>query len=235
MVMVSTDNKIKRSNRMLHWLILVSLFIHIPIYLHMNGMLSTKVLHYIDLTVKKVEESSSRAIPRPPSLFKNKGKPGRQKASRLTPVPVPENNKMFKENVLPVTSDIAAGSVGPLPGGSNLMLGSGFGNSFGEGTGGGGSGSKDGYLEMVRLKVKRNNKFPEEAKKKQRGGVVSVSFVINLDGTIRDLMIIKPSPFDELNKQALQAVRDSAPFQKPPAYIFKEDIPLIIDVHYDLI
>lgn len=235
MIMVSTDKNKKHSNRMLRWLILASFFIHIPVFLHMNGLLSTKVLDYIDLTVQKVKESSSRAIPRPPSLFKNKGKPGRQKASRLTPVPVPENNKMFKENVLPVKSDIAAGSIGTLPGGSNLTAGSGFGHSFGEGTVDGGSGSKDDYLEMVRLKVKRNNRFPEEAQKKQRGGVVSVSFVINLDGTIRDLMLIKPSPFDELNKQALQAVRDSSPFKKPPAYIFKEDIPLIINVYFDLI
>ncbi len=235
MAMVSTEDNIKSSNQMLRWLILASFFIHIPIFMHMNGLLSTKILDYIDLSIKKFEESSDRAIPRPPHLFKNKGKPGSQRASRLIPVPVPESNKLFKENVLPVESDIAAGSAGSLSGGSNLASGSGFGTSIGEGTGGGGSGSKDGYLEMVRLKVKRNNKFPEEAKKKQRGSIVTVSFVIKLDGTIRDLMIIKPSPFDEFNDQALKAVRDSSPFLKPPAYIFKEDVPIIIDIHFDLI
>ena len=224
----------KSPNHLLKALTLVSLGIHILLFLHISGIYKSKVIKYIELDLKE-EESSNRAIPRPPHLFKKDGKPGRQKATRLTPVPTPESSKEYKANVLPVKSLLSAGAVGLMQGGSNLMAGAGYGSSLSDGNGGGGSGSKDGYLEMIRLKVENNNRFPPEAKKERRGGIVTVSFIINLaDGTIRDLMIVTPSPFEDLNEQALLAVRGSAPFLKPPAYLFKEDVSIIVDIHFNL-
>lgn len=60
----------------------------------------------------------------------------------------------------------------------------------------------EGYLEMVRWRIERNNKFTREAALKRRGGVVLIKFVINLDGTISNLQILKPSSMEVLNRQA---------------------------------
>ena len=225
----------KDTNQLLRWLILASLLFHIPIYLHMNGLLTTEVLHYIDLTIRKTEDTSSRKILRPPLLFKNKSKPGKVETNLMKPVQIPENNQPFSTNNNPIQAKLSDAGTEPFSGAKNIKIGSGIGNSTsGLGESGGGTSTKDGYMEMVRLKIERNNKIPPEAIRRRRGGVVTLQFVINLDGTIRDLKIIKPSPMEVLNRQALKAVRDSAPFIKPPSYIFKEDIPMILDVHFDL-
>ena len=66
-------------------------------------------------------------------------------------------------------------------------------------------------------------------------GKVILSFVINLEGVIRDLKIVKPSPHEVLNQAALQAVRDCNPFMKPPPRLFKEDILIELDVNFELL
>ena len=238
----------KDTNPLLRWLILVSLLIHIPIYLHMNGLLTTKILDYIDLTINNAEDSSGPKILRPPILFKEKNNPGKAKASFMTPVHVPENNQLYKSGTESINARVSNTGTVPYPGtnkinftpgigrsSSEMEFGSGVGlSSSGLGAGVGNALTKEGYLEMVRRKIERNNKFPPEAAEKAKGGVVVVQFVINLDGTISDLKILKPSHLEALNRQALQAVRDSAPFIKPPSYIFKEPILIPLNVYFNV-
>lgn len=208
---MSPRTVLKKETKLLHWLILVSLLIHIPIYLYMNGLLDTDMLHYIDLTIRKGEDSSSRKMLRPPLVSKNEGKSGKVRAILMTPAQIPDNTLRFTDNsVMDNSSSTGIGS------------GTGFSSS---GSGGGGSiVTREDYIEMVRLKIERNTRFPPGDIQKRRGGVVTVQFVINLDGTIRDLKILKPSPIEGLNRQALHAVRDSAPFMKPPPYLYKEPV-----------
>ena len=241
---MSSPDAPKKDSNLLRWLILVSLLIHIPIFLHMNGLLTTEVLEYIDLTIRKGDESSDRKMLRPPPIFKNKGKPDKAKATLMTPVQLPENSQFYNDGAESIKGRLSNAGTVPLPGANKMSFGSGtekfsfkeIGNGAGLSSSGlGGSGgalTKEEYIEMVRLKVERNNRFPMEAKK--RGGVVTVQFVINLDGTLRNLIILKPSPVEALNIQALKAVRDSAPFRKPPPYIFKKPILIPMDVFFNV-
>jgi TonB family protein len=241
---MSSTTSPKNASKLLRWLILVSLIIHIPIYLHVNGLLTTEVLHYIDLTVRRGEDSSSRKIMRPPPIIKDENKSGKAIPDMATPIQVPERNNSYIEGDTPISEHISNAGVVPLPGINKMNLtseiddstlpsiGSSAGlSSVGLGTDGGAL-TREQYIEMVRRKVERMNQFPDE--QKRTSGVVTVQFLINLDGTIDDLQIWVPSPIEAFNQHALKAVRDSAPFMKPPPSLYSNPVPVKFNVFYNL-
>jgi protein TonB len=87
---------------------------------------------------------------------------------------------------------------------------------------------------MVRLKIERNKKYPEEARSRQIEGRVTVKFVIMPEGGIRDAAIVKSSSQKALDMAALQAVQNASPFPRPPARFFKGPVPLTVTVVFEL-
>jgi protein TonB len=57
--------------------------------------------------------------------------------------------------------------------------------------------------------------YPSQAKRTGVQGVVEVSFVINMDGSISDTAVRKSSGNKLLDDEALRAVRSASPFRKP--------------------
>jgi protein TonB len=161
------------------------------------------------LTFQEDQKPFSRAIPRPPQLPKAEEKSPDAKRFQMTPVQLPDINKM---NIDPGNIRISAG----LKGGVGLP-------------------TKQDYYEMVRLRIEREKKYPNEAQSLHKEGKVVLNFVINLEGFVRDLTIVKPCPHKPLNEAALQAVRNSVPFPKPPPRIFKDDIPIELSVTFELL
>jgi protein TonB len=204
--MVLTDYDRRGPNRLLQAMILVSLGIHTLVFMHITGIYRSRALHFIELTLQEDQKPFSRAIPRPPKLPKAEEKPA---TFQMTPMPLPDVHQM---NIDPGNIRISPG----LAGGVGLPT------------------EKD-YYEMVRLRIEREKKYPEEAASMHKEGKVVLSFVINLDGFVRDLTIVKPCPHEVLNEAALQAVRDSNPFSRPPPRIFKDDIPFELTVTFELL
>ena len=58
--------------------------------------------------------------------------------------------------------------------------------------------------------------------------------MIAKNGRISDLKIVKPARHNSLNKAALKAVRDSAPFSVPPSNLFKESLKIEITILFEL-
>ncbi|MBN2443897.1 MAG: hypothetical protein JXJ04_21220, partial [Spirochaetales bacterium] len=87
--------KHKDNNQLLRLLIVVSFLFHIPLYLHMNGLLTTDVLEYIDLSIRKTEDTSGRRMLHPPRILKNRAKADRIKSSLITPERVSVNSKLY--------------------------------------------------------------------------------------------------------------------------------------------
>ncbi len=90
------------------------------------------------------------------------------------------------------------------------------------------------YLEMVRLKIERHKKYPEEARTRRIEGRVTVKFVITPEGEIKDTAVVKSSSRKALDAAALQAVQNASPFPRPPARFFKGPVPLTITVVFEL-
>jgi protein TonB len=207
--MASTYYDRKSPNRLLQGMILVSLGIHALVFMHITDIYRSKALQYIELTVQADQKPFSRTIPRPPQLPKAEIEPKKPKAFQMKSIQLPDVNQIKID-----------------PG--DILISSSL-------TEGGGLPTKQDYYEMVRLKIDRQKKYPEEAASMHKEGKVILSFVISLEGVIRDLKIVKPSPHELLNQAALQAVRDSNPFLRPPPRLFKDDVLIELDVTFDLI
>ena len=208
--MSSTYYPGKGSNKLLRWLIIVSIVIHIPMYLYMNGLLTSKVFQYIDLSLREIKKPFGRGIPRPPVLPKKQTeKDSKIKIQQAEPIELPDISNM---NVTQGEDNMGLGVMEGVSG-------------FAEG---------EDYKEMVLRKIDREKKYPSSSDGKYNEATVSLSFIINPDGTIRDLKIVKSCPYPELNKAALQAVRDSAPFPRPPSNIYKDGVEVPLNLNFEL-
>lgn len=90
------------------------------------------------------------------------------------------------------------------------------------------------YLEIVKLKIEKNKKYPEDAKSSHVEGVVSLKFTITPDGNIKNSEIAKSSRNKILDEAAMKALKDAAPFPKPPVKFFKGEVPLQISINFEL-
>jgi len=111
-----------------------------------------------------------------------------------------------------------------------------------EGTGtGAGVGNPDGgkesakakYLKehfaYIRDKILKNISYPDSARRMGWQGKVLLSFIITADGSVREFKIIQSSGFTILDKSAIETVKDTAPFPKPPG-----EAQLVIPIIYRL-
>ncbi len=94
--------------------------------------------------------------------------------------------------------------------------------------------TSNSYLEMVKLKIERQKKYPDIARTRQIEGYVTIRFVITPEGDIKGTRIVKTSGHNHLDEAALMAVQNSAPFPKPPKQFFKGEIKLAITVVFEL-
>lgn len=209
--MSSTYYLDRGSNRLLRWLIIVSIVIHIPMYLYMNGLLTSKMFQYIDLSLREIKKPFGRGIPRPPVLPKKQTKKDSKiKIQQAAPIELPDISNM---NITQGEDNMVSGVMEGVSG-------------FVEG---------EDYKEMVLRKIEHEKKYPLSTDGTYKEAMVSLSFIINPDGTIRNLKIVKPCPYAELNRAALQAVRDSVPFPRPPSNIFKGGVEVPLNLNFELL
>jgi len=90
------------------------------------------------------------------------------------------------------------------------------------------------YYDMVRMKIEQNKQYPERSKVCHQQGRVIVSFIIDQQGRLSSLRIVKGSRFNALDRAALEAVRKSAPFSEPPVALFKKPLHLELTILFEL-
>ncbi|MDD5712090.1 MAG: energy transducer TonB [Smithellaceae bacterium] len=83
-----------------------------------------------------------------------------------------------------------------------------------------GKSSLDRYLaehfSYIRDKIQRNIVFPAVAQRMGWQGKVILAFIITSDGAVKDLKITRSSGYPILDRCAVNTVRDTAPFPRPP-------------------
>ncbi len=75
------------------------------------------------------------------------------------------------------------------------------------------------YVSDVIKKIRGKTKYPQRALDRDQEGSVRVAIVIDREGTVLSTNILETSKFDMLNKEALEAIKRSAPFPALPAEI----------------
>ncbi len=191
--------------------------------------------------VKKVEESEPLPLintklitPATPQVSKKEEAPRKAPAPETLPViKLPEADKLESSQMgaeIPDQGkDIKEGSPG-IAGGTQ----EGTGTSSGMGSGDDGiESARAKYLNehfaYIRNKILNNVSYPDPAKRKGWQGKVLLSFVITADGYVRELKVIKSSGFILLDRNAIETVRDTAPFPRPPG-----EAQLVIPITYHL-
>jgi periplasmic protein TonB len=219
---VKYESKKNKSNRLMQSMIVVSLAFHMILFFHISGIYRSNALSYIELTMYDVTKPVGRSIPRPrvrnrlPDVKKVKTlniKPYRIPQIKIETVVNPSIDGLMET----INTADLAGTVG-------LSL-SGINTEFT---------TNNDYFDMVRIKIDSRKKYPESAKSKHIEGKVKVGFVITPDGQASSIRIVKNARINSLNVAALNAVKDAAPFPRPPASFLKRPLNIEITIVFEL-
>lgn len=221
-------------NWLLRSLIVASLVIHIFIFMHITGLYRSKMLNYIEFTLKDVSEPPRRDIPRPRHRPKNLPRLRDVKRIKVIQKPIPyfkpleiksaERNlpdSLVERVSMPDISQHLGLNVTEWFPPEELLAESEYANP-------------NSYLEMVRIRIEKHKGYPDAARVRKIEGSVTIRFVITSEGNVRMSKVVKTSKFRVLDTAALKAVKDAAPFPKPPGHIYKGELSLEIDIVFEL-
>ena len=215
----------KPPNRLLQGLIGVSLVIHFFILLHVAGIYRSNALTYIELAVRDFSKPVGREIPRPRIRYKP---PEIANTAKLN---VPRHNvpnihidkvdtaapcALTEAISMPDTGGLSADVAQWQPAGSTAYL------------------TRSDYFDMLRMRIESRKKYPPTARKRQIEGRVEVGFLVGSDGSASDVAIVKTSRHPDLDRAALLAVQNAAPFPRPPSGLFDGPLKMTITIMFEL-
>ncbi|CUV65106.1 Periplasmic protein TonB [Sulfurovum sp. enrichment culture clone C5] len=90
---------------------------------------------------------------------------------------------------------------------------------------------KDQFISDLKNKIKQNKYYPEVARNRGQEGVVKVSFCVNSDGSVSD--IVCSGEYSVLNSAAKNAVAKTFPV-KVPANVIATRLQLSVVLNYNL-
>jgi protein TonB len=220
-------------NWLLRALILFSIGVHAAVFLHIAGIYRSEALTAIELTLKERDRPGVRDIPRPRHRPKHPPTPKEVdpldarrrplpdlKPMKMDPVDPKAPDSLVETLSMPDTPPVAAPPVAAWTGGTPVDAG--------------GFGTARDYFDMVRLRIEGKKAYPSAARVRQIEGRVTVRFTIAADGTVRSAAVAKSSKNSALDEAALEAVRASSPFPRPPRHLFSGDLPLEITILFEL-
>lgn len=211
-----------------------SLVIHLFIFMHITNLYRSSMLTYIELTLKDISKPPKRSIPRPRLRPKMPEQPSDVNRLKVSQRPIPKFKPM---RMAPVEADLPKSLVEriSMPDTPNVP-----GLNISDWNPENLVATEDqaitatSYLEMVRLKIENHKRYPKVAKIMEIEGKVTIRFIITPEGNVRAARVVKTSRHGVLDTTALKAVRDAAPFPKPPRRFFKGEIPLELTVVFEL-
>ena len=73
-----------------------------------------------------------------------------------------------------------------------------------------------GYMRLLKQKIESIWEYPDEMARRGISGDLFVTFIINKDGSLRDVRLVRTSGYRELDDAAIKALRDAQPFWPLP-------------------
>jgi len=90
------------------------------------------------------------------------------------------------------------------------------------------------YQDSIKQKIQKEKQYPRWALRSGHEGSTRITFSVLPSGQIKDLRLINPSGFDELDKEALDAVRRASPFLSFPEALRDEEIKVELDIVFHI-
>ena len=228
-------NKAPGANWLLRSLIIISVGVHAILMLHLSGVYRSRPLTTIELSLQNMDQSPVRNIPRPRPRPKAPDPDEPVKKIHVVPRPTPRLKPLSMapmEKTLPdsIVEGLSMPDIPQAPGvdAADWVPGQQAQEAVGEFM------TAASYLDMVKLKIESRKRYPQSARTRRIEGRVKVSFILASDGSVRDVTISRGARDSELNIAALNAVRDAAPFPRPPSNLFKGDLSLDLVLVFEL-
>lgn len=86
------------------------------------------------------------------------------------------------------------------------------------------------YVKEVKKLIAKKSFYPRSAKKRGIEGTVNVSFSVDSDGAVYDVVISKASGFNLLDENALSIVKSVSPLPVPPRDDLRLELPLVFSI-----
>ena len=91
------------------------------------------------------------------------------------------------------------------------------------------------YFASIKRKIELLWSYPREAVRMGMEGKLVVKFVIGKDGSLKELKLLKSSGYKILDDEAINAIKDAAPFNPIPERLGVDHLTIIATFHYILI
>jgi protein TonB len=212
-----------KPNWLFRGLILLSVGVHLLLFMQMTHLYRPRDISRIELTLKQISSPFERQIPRPRPRLKalmEMHEPIQAEARHALsspmkpfqyamPKPVDPNSLTGKKQIpqLPVVEDTTvaewqaepktlSGSMSPLD--ERLVM------------------TERAYTHLVKKQIEAVKQYPKRAQRRNEQGVVEMIFTIGNDGEIVSQNIIKSSGSRILDGAAIDALKKASPFARPP-------------------
>jgi periplasmic protein TonB len=86
------------------------------------------------------------------------------------------------------------------------------------------------YQDSIKQKIQREKQYPRWALRIGHEGGARITFSVLPSGQIKDLRLLESSGFEELDKEALDAVRRASPFLSFPEGLKDDKIKVELDI-----
>ena len=153
--------------------------------------------------------------------------------STLTPAPTSRQHLTLKKEVAAAPPAPSSPVLGNSPDdgvdGPNLLAGERVGDPNGIDVT-----SKERYKYELKLFIDNNKEYPRLALKQGQEGQVKVSFVVNRNGTITNVKLLKSCPFARLNEATLDFFRRFNAFKEFPDELSDPHLELTYLIDYKL-
>jgi len=95
-------------------------------------------------------------------------------------------------------------------------------------------GALKGYIGRVKRSIEGAKRYPEASRKAGREGKLKIQFTILKNGEVADIKLLTRSPYENLNREAMAAVKRAAPFSGFPESLLQQSLKVILPFKFEL-
>ena len=95
-------------------------------------------------------------------------------------------------------------------------------------------GALKSYIGQVRRSVLGAKRYPEASRRAGRQGKLQVQFTILKNGEVGNVRLLTETPYPNLNREAMAAVKRAAPFSGIPDSIMQQSLKVVLPFRFEL-
>ncbi len=96
------------------------------------------------------------------------------------------------------------------------------------------AGALKSYIGRVQRIIEGAKRYPETSRRAGRQGKLKVQFTILKNGEVDNVRLLTETPYPNLNREAMAAVKRAAPFSGIPDSVMKKSLDIILPFRFEL-